>query len=150
MDTKPIGGEVAGDVEGEIKAGDVAGGKKQVVTSLKEQFKCKICGTVIQTFCDQRKHMTKKHSEFAISIATQFNHIKPENPQKLNKCESCGQNFFFLETWKRHTRKCHIDMSMIGGGEDILINIKDNESDSDNVTANLMMILLKLNNSKRK
>ena len=38
---------------------------------------------------------------------------------------------FFLETWKSHIKNCHIDMSIIGGGEEKQPINLDNESDSD-------------------
>ena len=39
--------------------------------------------------------------------------------------------FIFLETWKRRVRNCHIDMSIIGGGEESTINNLEGESDSE-------------------
>ena len=75
--------------------------------------------------------MSKSHSKFDISIAKDFTHKITQKPEKLNRCESCGRNFFFQETWNRHIRKCHTDMNMIRGGGENQINIQDDELDSD-------------------
>ena len=141
MDKTNRGGDAVGDDVGGKKAGDVVGGKSEGVrvneakakinSDIKENYECKICGTFSKSMYAQKKHLSKNHSEFAISIATTFNQKNIQKPQKLNKCESCGRNFFFLETWKRHVRNCHIDMSIIGGGEENTINNLEGESDSE-------------------
>ena len=88
MDNIPIGGDVTGEDAGEKKAGDVEGGKCKGVrvrvnkgevkteSDVKNFFNCKICGTFTKNSYDYKKHLSKNHSELAISIATTFNNKK--------------------------------------------------------------------------
>ena len=115
------GGDGVGDDVGEKEAGDAAGGKTggvgvrkvKMKLYLKENCECKICGAVSNNISDYKKHLSRKHSKFAISVATNHHFKSNKKPQKLHKCASCERNFFFLETWKTHTENCHIDMTSI-------------------------------------
>ena len=102
VDTVPRGGDEAGDAVGEREVGDVVGGTNSNESYVKEYLECKICGSFSKTIHTHKKHISKSHSKFAISIAKDFTHKSTQEPEKLNRYESCGRTFFFQETWNRH------------------------------------------------
>ena len=138
------GGDGAGEDEGGKEAGVVVGGKigEEEVVENKKEFdrkgclECKICETVSKNKSDHKKHLTRSHSEFAVSVATHVQIKNNKKPQQLHKCVSCERNFFFKESWKSHIKNCHFDMTMIGGGEGKVLFNADIDADEVDIESN--------------
>ena len=121
VDTKPgfnyqeiKGGDGAGDVVGEQKAGD-DGGEINSKVELHDEFGCKICGEINPTKISHMKHLTKNHSQGAIDIASKIvkKNVKRGDPKTLFTCEYCNQSFSFKETLKGHLDSVHKEETLI-------------------------------------
>ena len=80
-------------------------------------FECLICGKLSKMNRDHKKHLSETHSIFAQTIANKAVKKNFVKPQKLLRCTKCDRNFFFSQTFENHTKTCHIDFSIIGGGK---------------------------------
>ena len=131
-DKQSKGGDGEGDEVGSNKVGDVAGGKNNVILMVE----CNICGKLSNNISENNTHLSNTHSQYAISVAKEFDTKGFQKPQKLHKCLNCDRNFFFYQTWENHVLKCHNDMSIIGGGDEQLINVNSSsDTDEDDIVS---------------
>ena len=129
-----------GDEVGINNAGEVVGEKQEVPSKRENIYECNICGKLSKTNIEKKSHLINTHSEYAISLTTEFNTKKFQKPGQLHKCVNCDRNFFFYQTWEEHVKDCHVDMGIIGGGEEKEVNLnissecEEGDTESDDST----------------
>ena len=108
MDYKLLGGDEVGDVAGEKKEGDGVG-KQNGKVELEDDFGCKIFGKTSENIIDHQKHLAESHSNFAIGVAKEVVSINSKQPRRLHRCETCEQNFFFVNCHDLHFKTKLLD-----------------------------------------